>query len=189
MDPSPAAAELNRETFAAPVAAPLQDRAAASGAHPLAESVDLLPAAVVRLKGALHSGLPRRKGWRVTDTSVGVYPRGPRQSNRKPGFARPAPTPRPRPGGLCAPTGRAVRPGRTRLDPLERIYTSSPEHFCCVTVITRRNVRRELAHAASDLASRACNEPISLRAPMRAPLHPGDECCDHRCMATFCLGA
>jgi len=60
MDSSPASAELDRETFAAPVATPLQNRAAASGAHPLAETVDLLPAAVVRLKGALHFDWPLR---------------------------------------------------------------------------------------------------------------------------------
>jgi hypothetical protein len=54
MAESPGAAVLDRETFAAPVPAALQNRAAAAGAHALAEAVDLLPAAVVRLERALH---------------------------------------------------------------------------------------------------------------------------------------
>ena len=45
---------LDRETLAAPLTAALQHRAATSGTHPLAEAVDLFPAAIVRLKGALH---------------------------------------------------------------------------------------------------------------------------------------
>jgi len=53
---------LDRETLAAPVTTTLQDRAAAPGAHPLAEAVDLFPAALVRLKGALHCGVPRKIG-------------------------------------------------------------------------------------------------------------------------------
>jgi hypothetical protein len=54
MDELPGAAALDRETFAAPVPAALQDRSAAAGAHALAEAVDLLPAAIVRLERALH---------------------------------------------------------------------------------------------------------------------------------------
>jgi len=50
---------LDRETLAAPVTATLQDRAAAPGAHSFAEAVDLFPAALVRLKGALHCKMPR----------------------------------------------------------------------------------------------------------------------------------
>jgi len=54
MDESPRAAALDGETFAAPVPAALQDGAAAAGAHALAEAMDLLPAAIVRLERALH---------------------------------------------------------------------------------------------------------------------------------------
>jgi len=51
---SPDVAASDRETFAAPVPAALQNGAAAAGAHALAEPVDLLPAAIVRLKRAFH---------------------------------------------------------------------------------------------------------------------------------------
>ena len=51
---SPDVAASDRETFAAPVPAALQNGAAAAGAHALAEPVDLFPAAIVRLERAFH---------------------------------------------------------------------------------------------------------------------------------------
>jgi len=63
----------DRQAFAAPGAPPLQDSSASPGAHPLPEPVDLLSAAVVRLKRALHVDVPRRERWKPFDTSAGVY--------------------------------------------------------------------------------------------------------------------
>ena len=65
---------LDREAFAASVATALQNGATTARAHPLAESVDLLPAAIVGLERALHVRLPLRV-WETThpDTSPAVY--------------------------------------------------------------------------------------------------------------------
>lgn len=61
-----ARAALNREPFAAPVTAALQNRAAASRAHPLAEPVNFLPAAIVGLERALHVELPLGYGKKMS---------------------------------------------------------------------------------------------------------------------------
>jgi hypothetical protein len=63
MDVSPGGAALRRETLAPAGPTPAENGATATGAHARAESVDLFPAAIVRLKCALHRNGPREKGW------------------------------------------------------------------------------------------------------------------------------
>src|SRR6185369_17024464 len=75
----------DRETLAAAVPAALEYSAASAGAHTLAESVDLLPAAVMRLKGALHFEWPRSWETDSFDIERGSLPdaRGPGQRERR----------------------------------------------------------------------------------------------------------
>ena len=85
MDVSPgraAKAALRRETLAPARTATAEDGATATGAHARAESVDLLPAAIVRLKGTLHRTNLLKKGsieW--FGQSDGVYPTRVRRVN------------------------------------------------------------------------------------------------------------
>jgi hypothetical protein len=154
MGSSPGVAALDRETFAAPVAAALEDRPAAPGAHPLAETVNLLPAAVMRLKCALHLGMPRTlRGWipRVC-ASHGVYPTRPHAVKRRPRAVR------------AAKNARWIGRGGRRAGRVAKNFVarSEPPDVKCAP--------RQTPAASPSIASRACRD-LSPSALARA-VHP-----------------
>ena len=149
-DLSPGTSVSGREAFAPAGAAPTQNGASATGAHAGPESVDLLPAAIVRLKGALHFELPR-SGLKRNDDARAQDCIGETED---------------RSTGISALARRATKRCR-------QVFRCDPEG-------AGRTFRPSQTHGAIQHGIEGLPHQLLLGAPSRAVLHRGPECCDRR---------